>query len=54
MFNGDVEIMNPLYQYIFKRKSFHLFRDNKSKEYYKDKYHITNDELVLNATYVLK
>ena len=38
-------MMNFLYQYIFKRKSFHLFRDNKSKEYYKDEYHITDDEL---------
>lgn len=37
--------MESLYQYIFKRKSFHLFRDNKTKEYYKDKYHITDDEI---------
>ena len=38
-------MMNFLYQNIFKRKSFHLFRDNKSKEQYKDGYHITDDEL---------
>jgi len=38
-------MMNFLYQNIFKRKSFHLFRNNKSKEYYKDKHHITDDEL---------
>ncbi len=37
--------MNSLYPYIFKRKSFHLFRDNKTKVYYKDNYHITNDEI---------
>ena len=37
--------MESLYPYIFKRKSFHLFRDNKTREYYKDYYHITNDEL---------
>ena len=37
--------MNSLYQYIFERKSFHLFRDNKSKEYYKENYHITDDEI---------
>ena len=42
---GSDKMMNLLYPYIFKRKSFHLFRDNKSKEYYKDKYHITDDEL---------
>ena len=34
-----------LYPYIFKRKSFHLFRNNKTKEEYKDKYHITGDEI---------
>ena len=33
------------YPYIFKRKSFHLFRNNKTKEYYKDKYQITKDEI---------
>ena len=37
--------MNSLYPYIFKRKLFHLFRDNKTKVYYKDNYHITNDEI---------
>lgn len=37
--------MNSLYPYIFKRKSFHLFRDNKTKKYYKDSYHITYDEI---------
>ena len=37
--------MNSLYPYIFKRKSFHLFRDNKTKVYYKDNYHVTNDEI---------
>ena len=37
--------MDILYPYIFKRKSFHLFRNNKTKEYYKDSYHISNDEI---------
>ena len=34
-----------LYPYIFKRKSFHLFRNNKTKENYKDKYHITGENI---------
>jgi len=42
---GNIKIMNSLYPYIFKRKSFHLFRDNKTKVYYKDNYHVTNDEI---------
>lgn len=37
--------MNNLYEYIFKRKSFHLFRNNKTKELYKDKYHISDKEI---------
>ncbi len=37
--------MLDLYPYIYKRKSFHLFRNNKTKEEYKDKYHISNDEI---------
>ena len=37
--------MDILYPYIFKRKSFHLFRNNKTKEYYKDSYYISNDEI---------
>ncbi|MCR4660794.1 MAG: nitroreductase [Clostridia bacterium] len=39
------QIMELLYNYIFKRKSFHLFRNNKTKEYYKDFFHIENNEL---------
>ena len=34
-----------LYPYIFKRKSFHLFRDNKTRINYIDNYHISEDEL---------
>ena len=37
--------MELLYPYIFKRKSFHLFRDNKTKVYYKNNYHIIDAEL---------
>lgn len=37
--------MESLYPFIFKRKSFHLFRCNKTKEYYKNSLFITNDEL---------
>lgn len=37
--------MKYLYPNIFKRKSFHLFRDNKTKYYYKKDYHIENEEL---------
>ena len=33
------------YEMIFKRKSFHLFRDNKTKEYYSDIYKITENEI---------
>ena len=33
------------YEMIFKRKSFHLFRDNKTKEYYSDSYKLTDSEL---------
>lgn len=29
------------YQMIFKRKSFHLFRDHKTKEYFSEFYKIT-------------
>ena len=40
------EIINKkMYDNIFKRKSFHLFRDNKTKELYKDYNHITDEEL---------
>lgn len=34
-----------LYPYIFKRKSFHLFQNNKTKEEYKNKYQITEGEI---------
>ena len=37
--------MESLYKYIFKRKSFHLFRNNKTKEEYNKYYHISDDEL---------
>ena len=37
--------MKELYPLIFKRKSFHLFRNNKTKEYHKDFNTITNLEL---------
>lgn len=37
--------MLELYPYIFKRKSYHLFRDNKTKEQYRDNYHITSSEI---------
>ena len=37
--------MGTFYPYIFKRKSFHLFRNNKTKEYYKDKYQISKDKI---------
>lgn len=33
------------YQMIFKRKSFHLFRNNKTKEYFSDTYKITEGEI---------
>lgn len=33
------------YNMIFKRKSFHLFRNHKTKEYYSDFYKITSDEI---------
>lgn len=33
------------YEMIFKRKSFHLFRDHKTKEQYSDFYKITEDEI---------
>ena len=33
------------YGMIFKRKSFHLFRNNKTKEYYSDSYKITDREV---------
>lgn len=33
------------YQMIFKRKSFHLFRNHKTKEYFSDFYKITNSEI---------
>lgn len=34
-----------LYQMISKRKSFHLFREHKTKEYFSDFYKITNSEI---------
>ncbi|MBE6113461.1 MAG: nitroreductase [Erysipelotrichaceae bacterium] len=34
-----------MYEMIFKRKSFHLFKDLKTKELYKEKYQITPEEL---------
>ena len=37
--------MKELYPLIFKRKSYHLFRNNKTMEYYKDSYNITDNEL---------
>ncbi len=48
--------MEKLYPYIYKRKSFHLFRDNKTKECYKDKYHIKTGELeeIYNVFKLLK
>ncbi len=33
-----------LYEMIFKRKSFHIFRNNKTKEYYHESYHIEDKE----------
>lgn len=33
------------YEMIFKRKSFHLFKDNRTKECYSDSYKLTTDEL---------
>ena len=33
------------YEMIFKRKSFHLFRDNKTRIYFSEYNHITNEEL---------
>lgn len=33
------------YQMIFKRKSFHLFRNHKTKEYFSDFYKITDSEI---------
>lgn len=33
------------YQMIFKRKSFHTFKDVKNKTYYRDSYHITKEEI---------
>ena len=41
----DKLYLDMLYDNIFKRKSFHLFRNNKTKELYKDNYHITDDEI---------
>lgn len=40
-----------LYQMIFKRKSYHLFRDNKTRKYYSENYHISDEEYddILNA-----
>ena len=43
MFNE--ENIKNMYDNIFKRKSFHLFQDNKTKQLFKDNYHITNDEI---------
>ncbi len=33
------------YDMIFKRKSFHLFRNNKTREYYRDSYKLEDSEL---------
>lgn len=41
----DEMYLNMLYDNIFKRKSYHLFRNNKTKELYKDSYHITKEEI---------
>ena len=41
----EITYLNMLYDNIFKRKSYHLFRNNKTKELYKDNYHITNEEI---------
>ena len=37
--------MKELYSLIFKRKSYHLFRNNKTMEYYKDSFSITDNEI---------
>lgn len=37
--------VNEMYPNIFKRKSFHLFRNNKTKELYKDNCHIIKEEI---------
>ena len=34
-----------MYNMIFKRKSFHLFRDNKTRIYFNENNHLTNEEL---------
>ena len=34
-----------MYNMIFKRKSFHLFRDNKTRTYFNENNHLTNEEL---------
>lgn len=41
----DKLYINKLYDNIFKRKSYHLFRNNKTKELYKDSYQITTEEI---------
>ncbi|MBR6484756.1 MAG: nitroreductase [Clostridiales bacterium] len=44
-----------LYPMIFKRKSFHLFRNNKTREYYSDTYRISDEEYedILNTFHSL-
>ena len=34
-----------MYNMIFKRKSFHLFRDNKTRIYFNENNHLTDEEL---------
>ena len=41
----DEVYLNMLYDNIYKRKSFHLFRNNKTKELYRDNHHITDEEI---------
>ena len=41
----DKVYVDMLYDNIIKRKSFHLFRYNKTKVHYKDSYHITDKEI---------
>ena len=34
-----------MYNMIIKRKSFHLFRDNKTRTYFNESNHLTNEEV---------
>ena len=45
----DEKYLNMLYDNIFKSKSYHLFRNNKTKGLYKDSYHITKEEIIINT-----